>query len=73
MIMGNLKLPTKFKPLGETFRRQGTTLRAVRRPDGLRPDEACLGCFFNGECINLLQCSKFDREDGISVWFKEVE
>lgn len=75
-------LPTRFVRLGGEFTRYGVTLVCVRRDDGLHHTDACKGCFFskarNGGNImncNDIQCSSFDRMDGINVWFqvKKVE
>ncbi len=68
-----MQTPTIFKPVGEIFNRLGTKLIVVKRPKGLELDEACRDCFFSISCVHQLQCSKFDREDGVSVWFKEIK
>lgn len=66
--------PTVFKPIGEPFKRQGTMLVAIKRPDVL-PRDACKGCFFVRACndSNSLACSSFDRYDKTSVWFVEAK
>jgi hypothetical protein len=66
--------PTRFLAIGRTITRQGGkfVLRVVARPAAatLQPSEACRGCWFDSTaCIHRLACSKFDRKDGVSVWF----
>lgn len=68
-----LKSPTVFKAEGVPFTRKGVQLVAVRWPPGLQPSEACRGCFYKEVCNSLLACSRFDRVDGISVWFQEIK
>lgn len=65
------KAPDTFKEIGFPFTRGGVKLVAVRRPGGLKPKDACKGCYFCDTCNfgNKLACSSFDRVDGISVWF----
>ncbi len=69
-------LPTRYVPLGGEFVRYGETLVCVRRPGGLLPTAACKGCWFRrsriGDVVincNDIQCSSFDRMDGLNVWF----
>lgn len=73
-------LPTRYVPLGQEFRRYGTTLVCTERPKGLVPTAACKGCWFRrskvgGAVVNCddIQCSSFDRMDGRNVWFVEME
>lgn len=66
-------LPTVFKPVGAIIERQGVRLRVVKRPEGLKPSEACGGCFYGDVCTSRLACSSFDRKDGVSVWFQKVD
>ena len=73
-------LPTRFVRVGDVFSRYGKVLRCVERPAAgvMMPSDACMGCFFScsrsvNSMINCndIQCSKFDRMDGRSVWFVE--
>lgn len=73
-------LPTRYVPLGGEFDRYGVRLLCIRRPKGLLPTAACKGCWFRrsrigGVVINCndIQCSKFDRMDGVNVWFVKKE
>lgn len=73
-------LPTRFVRLGGEFTRYGVTLVCVRRDTCLHHTDACKGCFFskarNGRNImncNDIQCSSFDRMDGLNVWFVPKE
>lgn len=76
-------LPTRYVALGDEFKRYGTRLRCVRRPRVESVSGACKGCWFsrgrkfiNGEFVivncNDIACSKYDRMDGVNVWFREV-
>lgn len=70
-----LSLPTLFRPIGAVLVRQGVKLVVVQRPAGLALKDCCRDCFFQDACswFNRLQCSKFDRRDGISVWFQKID
>lgn len=79
MINEKVKMPSRYVRLGGRFRRYGVELVCVERPEGLSPCDACRGCFFcssriNGVVINCndIQCSSWDRMDGVNVWFREV-
>lgn len=70
------KMPTRFVRLGGEITRYGCRLVCCERPSGLAPCDACKGCFFSlsryeGSVIqcNDIQCSSFDRMDGLNVWF----
>ena len=75
-------LPTRFVALGGVFTRYGVELECRRRPRVESVSAACKGCWFsrgrrvlNGETVMLncndIQCSKWDRMDGVDVWFVE--
>lgn len=68
-----LSKPTVFKSIGMPFTRKGVQLVAARRPPGLQPSEACRGCFYKEVCNSQLACSRFDRVDGVSIWFQEIK
>lgn len=67
----------RFVPVGGTLLRYRRVLRCVERPRGGLPCDACSGCFFSlsesgqSYCDDI-QCSKWDRRDGLNVWFQEV-
>ena len=65
-------LPSQFVPLGGTVRYKGRVYRCVSRERGIAWAECCRGCAFCGcDCPPALQCSSFDRRDGVNVWFQE--
>lgn len=75
-------LPTRYVPLGSEFTRYGVRLVCVRRPRVECISGSCRGCWFshgrkkiNGETVMLncndIQCSSWDRMDGLNVWFVE--
>ena len=77
-------LPTRYVPLGSEFKRYGVDLVCVRRPRVECVSAACKGCWFskgrqiiNGEVVMLncndIQCSSWDRMDGVNVWFKQKD
>ena len=64
-------LPSQFVRLGGTVRYKGRDYRCVLRDD-VTWSECCRGCAFAGaDCPPALQCSSFDRRDGLNVWFQE--
>lgn len=70
----SMRLPSIFVPIGGDYVYGGVTYRCVRRPHVV-PRDACLGCAFSASgkpCPAALQCSKFDRRDGVFVWFERV-
>lgn len=83
MSDSSIKLPTRFVRVGDTLNRYGVELMCVERPSAgvLSPSDACLGCWFFHACrirssaVNCsdIQCSCWDRRDGIDVWFKLVK
>lgn len=77
---GGRSLPTRYVRLGEEFERYGVTLVCVRRRVNIAPADACRGCWFRrarrpgSEVVincNDIQCSSWDRMDGLNVWFVE--
>lgn len=68
------RIPRKFVPLGGFYVKGGVMYECVMRPEVDRPSEACSGCAFcrtsssDRWCLGL-QCSKWDRSDGLDVWF----
>lgn len=66
----------RFIPVGGVLSRYGRELRCVVRPRGGLPCDACSGCFFSmsdsgqSYCDDI-QCSSWDRRDGLNVWFQE--
>lgn len=71
-----IEKPTVFKSIGTIIVRRDYRVKVVPRPvKELAPREACRGCFFSKiiACNTRMQCSKFDRQDGVSVWFEEIK
>lgn len=69
------RLPRVYVPVGETVVAGGNVLRCELRPRGLHWSEACRGCSLRTRdrgCYDL-QCSSFDREDGVNVWFVDSD
>ena len=65
-------LPQRFVAVGEDVVVKGRTYRCVLREE-VHWSDCCRGCAFQGcDCPPFLQCSKFDRRDGLNVWFEEV-
>ena len=68
------RIPRRFVALGDFYVKDGIVYECVMRPDVEKPSEACRGCAFcrtsssDRWCLGL-QCSKWDRADGINVWF----
>lgn len=76
----NPKLPTRYVPLGGEFVRYGVRLVCIRRPYLPSVSGACKGCFFKrsrvGDVVvncDDIQCSSWDRMDGLNVWFREKD
>ena len=70
----SMRLPSIFVPVGGEYIYGGVVYRCIKRPNVV-PKDACLGCAFNKpgrSCPAALQCSKFDRKDGVFVWFEDV-
>jgi len=68
------RLPSIFIEVGGEYTYCGERFRCVKRPR-VSPRDACRGCSFNKKrysCPAALQCSKFDRRDGLFVWFVEI-
>jgi len=63
------KLPVTFVAIGEVICIRGKHYTPFPRPKGVRD---CVGCALRDENCVKIQCSKFDRKDGISVFFKRV-
>jgi len=68
-IGATYKLPVTFVAIGEVICIRGKHYTPFPRPKGVR---GCLGCALVKENCDKIQCSKFDRKDGISVFFKRV-
>lgn len=69
------RLPRRFIPVGGVVSTPIGDLRCIARPQGLHWTEACRDCVLRtGDrgCYDL-QCSVFDRKDGVNVWFAKVE
>lgn len=75
-------LPTRYVEVGGEFVRYGVRLLCKRRPRVESVSAACRGCWFSrgrkvieGRTVMLncddIQCSKWDRMDGVDVWFVE--
>ena len=65
-------LPSRFVPIGGLIDIRGRVYRCVIRSD-VHWVDCCSGCSLRGvDCPSFLQCSKFDRRDGMNVWFREV-
>lgn len=68
-----MRLPSVFVPIGGIYKRGDVSYRCVARPR-VNPRDCCRGCaFYHMQCPEVLQCSKFDREDGRFVWFVKEE
>lgn len=68
---GISELPTKYVGLGDVLKIGGQGHRPYLRP---RDAKNCDGCSLKNhqkECEKV-QCSKPDRKDGVSVFFKRV-
>jgi len=71
--MRSSSAPRGFIPVGGTFTFGGQTVIVKKRPEGISPRDACLGCAYaSGGCPNI-QCSSFDRIDKTSVWFENLQ
>lgn len=68
-IGATYKLPVTFVAIGEVICRRGKHYTPFPRPKGVRN---CKGCALINENCDKIQCSKFDRKDGIFVFFKRV-
>lgn len=69
------RLPRVYVPVGETTVTPVGVLRCEARPRGLHWTECCRDCALRTKdrgCYDL-QCSSFDREDGVNVWFVNNE
>lgn len=66
--------PHRFIEVGKFFTSAKKRYRCVKRPEGLSPSEACIGCSFmrTYRTCPPYSCSCFDRLDKQSVWFEEV-
>lgn len=65
------RLPSVYVPVGGFYEYGGFRYRCVVRPDVV-PRDCCVGCAFSASgvsCPSALQCSRFDRRDGLFVWF----
>ena len=68
------RMPRRFVPVGGYYAKDGVMYECVVRPEVGRPSDACRGCAFcrtsssDRWCLGL-QCSKWDRSDGLDVWF----
>ena len=68
-------LPSNYVPVGGVIAFCGGRFRCVVRPEGLHWTDSCLGCGlrrFSGNCGDY-QCSRFDRRDGLNVWYEDYE
>lgn len=65
-------IPQRFVAVGGVFMVADRKYLVERRPKGISPCEACAGCGFLKSCCPPVACSSFDRADGVSVWFREV-
>lgn len=68
----SVMLPSRFVPLGGEIDYAGMRLRCVVRGDHCI-GQACIGCDLRNCFCDTLQCSRSDREDGMSVWFVKAE
>lgn len=69
----SVMLPSRFVPLGAEIDYAGMRLRCVPRGDFREVRDVCKGCALRSHFCNSLQCSRSDREDGVSIWFVRVE
>lgn len=65
-------LPSRFVPLGAEIDYAGMKLTCVVRGEH-NIGQACIGCALRNCFCDTLQCSRSDREDGVSVWFVKSE
>lgn len=65
--------PSVTKAINQPFKREGVILVPVERSTDIEPKHGCDGCYYCDACHHRLACSKFDRKDDTSVWFKEVK
>ena len=68
-IGATYKLPVTFVAIGEVICIRGKHYTPFPSPKGVRE---CLCCALRDENCDKIQCSKFDRKDGIFVFFKRV-
>ena len=72
------RIPRRFVPVGGSYEKEGRVYECVERGEVPRLSDACRGCCFSKSsspdrwCLGL-QCSRWDRHDGLNVWFVEVE
>lgn len=68
-------MPVRYVPEGGEVTVAGRVLRCVRRGAVTCPADACSGCSLSRLYLGCadLQCSSFDRRDGINVWFLAEE
>lgn len=67
------RIPRRDVRLGERFMVRDVEYECIRRPSGLSVSEACAGCAFLHQSCPAARCSRWDREDGNNVWFREVD
>jgi hypothetical protein len=67
-------MPGTYVPVGGEVEVRGRMYKCVANTMRGLPSEACTGCDLRrrGTVCSWLQCSAFDRRDGLFVWFKEV-
>ena len=67
-------LPTRFVGLGDRIRIAGVEYLCIPRPRITCPAAACEGCDLShsGRHCYDVQCGRFDRRDGLNVWYQEV-
>ena len=68
-IGATYKLPVTFVAIGEVICIRGKHYTPFPRTNGVKD---CAGCALRDENCDKIQCSKPDRKDGVSVFFKRV-
>ena len=68
------RVSSRDVPVGGVFERGGVRYECFVRPPVSEIEDACSGCAFDKvKTCSAPRCSKFDRSDGVSVWFRKVE
>lgn len=66
------RMPRTDVPVGGILRKRGAEYRCVLRGRVASPADACSGCGLRDRPCSGVRCSRFDRSDGLNVWFEEV-
>lgn len=68
------RLPSRFTEVGDVLEYEGYRYLCVERDCVSHPSDACRGCDFalRYRGCDKVQCSMWDRRDGLDVWFSEI-